>query len=110
MTAERDTAMWLMPHWTKDFRRSRCHLEAAVGAVFDQTDRDWELVVVDDGSDDPAALAYLRALSDRYPRQVHEGQHELAREQVRTARAVSAEATERRLAARRLNDQPWART
>jgi hypothetical protein len=71
MTTERETAMWVMPHWTNDFRRSRCHLEAAVRAVFDQTDRDWELVVVDDGSDDPAALAYLRALSERYPRQVH---------------------------------------
>jgi hypothetical protein len=71
MTTERDTAMWVMPHWTNDFRRSRCHLEAAVRAVFDQTDRDWELVVVDDGSDDPAALAYLRALSERYPQQVH---------------------------------------
>jgi len=42
-----------------------------VHAVFDQTDRDWEFVVVDDASDDPAALAFLRDLSERYPRRVH---------------------------------------
>jgi hypothetical protein len=71
MTTERATAMWVMAHWTIDFRRSRRHLEAAVRAVFDQTDRDWELVIVDDASDDPTALAYLRALSERYPQQVH---------------------------------------
>jgi hypothetical protein len=71
MTTERSTAMWVMPHWTSDFGRSRRHLDAAVRAVFDQDDPDWELVVVDDGSDDPAALAYLRALAERRPRQVH---------------------------------------
>jgi hypothetical protein len=71
MTAERETAMWVMPHWTNDFSRSRRHLEAAVGAVFDQTDSDWELVIVDDGTDDAAALAYLRALAKRCPKRVH---------------------------------------
>lgn len=71
MTTERATATWVMPHWTSDFRRSQRHLEAAVRAVFDQTDRDWELVVVDDCSDDPAALTYLRTLAERWPQQVH---------------------------------------
>ena len=71
MTTESTTAMWVMPHWTSDFGRSRRHLEAAVRAIFEQTDTDWELVVVDDGSKDPAALACLRALAERRPRQVH---------------------------------------
>jgi hypothetical protein len=71
MTTERTTATWVMPHWTGDFGHSRRHLEVAVHSVFDQTDPDWELVVVDDGSDDPAALAYLRAVAEQRPRQVH---------------------------------------
>jgi hypothetical protein len=39
--------------------------------VFTQTDADWELVIVDDGSDDAAAHTYLRALAERCPQRVH---------------------------------------
>jgi hypothetical protein len=60
-----------MPHWTNEFSRSRGHLEAAVRSVFEQTDRDWDLVIVDDGSQEPTAHAYLRTLSEQYRHQVH---------------------------------------
>lgn len=65
------TAMWVMPHWTDDFERSGRHLEAAVRSVVDQTDSDWELVIVDDASADPAAVTYLRTLAEQWRRRVH---------------------------------------
>jgi glycosyltransferase involved in cell wall biosynthesis len=71
MTPAHGSATWVMPHWTSDFGRSRRHLEAAVRSVFDQSDAGWELVVVDDGSDDPLALAYLHTLAERWPQRVH---------------------------------------
>lgn len=37
----------------------------------DQTDTDWDLVVVDDGSDDPAAPAHLREVAERWSEKVH---------------------------------------
>jgi cellulose synthase/poly-beta-1,6-N-acetylglucosamine synthase-like glycosyltransferase len=67
----RARAMWVMPHWTDDFGRTRPHLEAALDSVFVQTDRAWELVIVDDRSDDPAAITHLGRLADRWADRVH---------------------------------------
>lgn len=60
-----------MPHWTADFGRTRPHLEAALGSIFNQSDGSWELVIVDDCSDDPAAIAHLRRLAQSWPDRVH---------------------------------------
>jgi glycosyltransferase involved in cell wall biosynthesis len=64
-------ATWVMPHWTDDFGRTRPHLEESVDSVFEQSDGSWELVIVDDRSDDPAAVAHLQRLADRRPDRVH---------------------------------------
>lgn len=64
-------ATWVMPHWTDDFTRTRSHLEAAIGTVLEQSDGDWELVIVDDLSDDQAAVDHLRHLAECWPDRVH---------------------------------------
>ena len=46
------------------------YLKTAVCSVLRQTDSSWELVVVEDGPQDPAALAWLRALDDDRVRHV----------------------------------------
>jgi glycosyltransferase involved in cell wall biosynthesis len=40
------------------------HLRQAIDSVFSQTFTGWELVIADDGSDDPATLGILAGLSD----------------------------------------------
>jgi glycosyltransferase involved in cell wall biosynthesis len=47
------------------------HLRSAIDSVFAQTFAGWELVIADDGSDDPETLALLAGLTDPRVRVLH---------------------------------------
>lgn len=64
-------ATFVIPHWTPDFRQTQRHLEATLDSIFQQTDANWRIVLVDDASPDPAAIAYLQQLEHRYAGQIH---------------------------------------
>lgn len=64
-------AAFVIPHWTPDFRQTQHHLEAALNGIFQQTDPNWRIVLVDDASPDPEARAYLQQLERQYPGRIH---------------------------------------
>lgn len=66
-----EAATFVIPHWTPRFDRSRRQLDAALSSIFQQTDRNWRIVLVDDASPDPAARAYLAAIAGQHPGRVH---------------------------------------
>ncbi|GIK38375.1 MAG: hypothetical protein BroJett011_22080 [Chloroflexota bacterium] len=59
-------AAFVIPHWSPDFRQTRHHLEAALNGIFQQTDPNWRIVLMDDASPDPEARAYLQQLECQY--------------------------------------------
>lgn len=67
MNFESAPATFVVPHWTPDFGRTRRLLEATLDGIFEQTDSNWRVVLVDDASPDPEARAYLRQLQQQYP-------------------------------------------
>lgn len=54
-----ETAAFIMPHWRTDNGKSREHLDEAIKGIFDQTDHNWMLVIVDDFSPCEEAREYL---------------------------------------------------
>jgi glycosyltransferase involved in cell wall biosynthesis len=64
-------ATFVIPHWTPDFRLTQRHLEATLKGIFQQTDTNWRIVLVDDASPDPEAITYLQQLDHQYPDQIH---------------------------------------
>jgi glycosyltransferase involved in cell wall biosynthesis len=64
-------ATFVIPHWTPDFRQTQRHLEATLNGIFQQTDPNWRIVLIDDASPEPEAKTYLQHLERQYPDQVH---------------------------------------
>jgi hypothetical protein len=64
-------ATFVIPHWTPNFRQTQRHLEASLNGIFQQTDVNWRIVLIDDASPDPEARAYLQQLEFQFPDKIH---------------------------------------
>ncbi|GJF32481.1 hypothetical protein KNE206_51810 [Kitasatospora sp. NE20-6] len=67
--ASTSTATFVMPLYA-DGPRAADHLHHTVESLLAQTDRDWQLVVVDDASPEPAARQQVEALGRSHPERV----------------------------------------
>ena len=59
------TAAFIMAHWLVDDDRAQRFLDEAIRSVVDQTDPNWILIIVDDASTRPAALAHLKEIEQQ---------------------------------------------
>lgn len=65
------TAVFIMPHRRKDTILSKKHLNAAINSIENQTDSNWELVIIDDHSEEIPVREYLKEISERLKDKVH---------------------------------------
>ncbi|WP_327417464.1 glycosyltransferase family 2 protein [Streptomyces sp. NBC_01233] len=90
-------AAFVMPHYA-DCPGAAEYLSQAVRSLFNQTDQDWHLVIIDDASPDPQDRERLRALSQANPgritvlqQQVNRGQGFCRNVGIRWAREQGSE-------------------
>ncbi|MFC1497043.1 glycosyltransferase [Verrucomicrobiota bacterium] len=71
MDIKNGTATFVMPHWLNGDEQSRKYLDEAIKSLFEQTDSNWQLVIVDDLSPSEQAKDYLKQLSEKHPDKIH---------------------------------------
>ena len=71
MDIKNGTATFVMPHWLEGDERSRKYLDEAIQSMFDQTDNNWQLIIVDDMSPSEDAKAYLKKLEADNPEKIY---------------------------------------
>lgn len=65
------TATFIMPHFRTENEESKVHLDDAIDSLFDQTDENWELIIVDDASPCKEAVEYLYEIKNRAEDKIH---------------------------------------
>ncbi|MDP4181145.1 MAG: glycosyltransferase family 2 protein [Bacillota bacterium] len=68
---KRGAATFVIAHWRSDNLESKRHLEEAVEGIFNQSDTNWNIVIVDDMSPCIEARRYLEALKKRSPKKIN---------------------------------------
>lgn len=62
---------FVMPHFTRGDEDARRHLDEAVDSALNQTDPDWQLIIVDDLSPSEQAREYLKKVLERAEDKIH---------------------------------------
>ncbi len=64
-------ATFVMPHWFKNPELGERYLAITLSAIFNQTDPNWRLVLIDDGSSAPETRSYLTQLQQEQPDKIY---------------------------------------
>ena len=64
-------ATFVMPHWRNENDVTKRYLDEALDKIFNQTDKNWQLVIIDDLSPSKEAVAYLDEIQKKMPGKVH---------------------------------------
>ena len=64
-------ATFVMPHWFEQPEAGRRYLDITVAAIFAQTDENWRLVLIDDGSTEEATRLHLSRLQQEHPDRIY---------------------------------------
>jgi glycosyltransferase involved in cell wall biosynthesis len=64
-------ATFVMPHWRDENVVSKRYLDETLKNIFDQTDPNWQLVIIDDLSPCKEAVDYLDEVKANYPDKIH---------------------------------------
>jgi glycosyltransferase involved in cell wall biosynthesis len=67
MDFKNGTATFVMPHWRDENDISKKHLDETLEHIFNQTDPNWQLVIIDDLSPSMEARAYLDEIKAKHP-------------------------------------------
>ncbi|MES2675764.1 MAG: glycosyltransferase [Pseudomonadota bacterium] len=70
MTYIKNAVAFLMPHYASDDHGNVEQLKKTIQSIWEQSDDDWHLVIVDDASPQNDALTYLRNLQAEYPEKI----------------------------------------
>lgn len=65
------TATFVIPHWRTENDLSRKHLDETIQGIMNQTDDNWNIVLVDDDSPCKEAKDYLETIKARNPEKIH---------------------------------------
>ena len=64
-------ASFIIPHWRNDNLLSRIHLDETIKSIYNQTDDNWNIIIIDDNSPCSEAREYLKYLKDSDPQKIH---------------------------------------
>lgn len=64
------TAYFIVPHYSTDSETSNKHLDEALNSIFNQTDNNWKIVIIDNFSPSKAAISHLINIEKQYPEKV----------------------------------------
>lgn len=64
-------ATFVMPFWTKDLQASKKDMDETIKGILNQTDKNWQIVIVDDASPSQDAKEYLKSLEAKMPDKIH---------------------------------------
>jgi len=62
MSFQSGFATFVMPHWFENSELGRRYLDITLSAIFNQTDNNWRVVLIDDGSSDDKTRLHLAQL------------------------------------------------
>ena len=65
------TATFVIPHWRTENDLSRKHLDETIQGIMNQTDDNWNIVLVDDDSPCKEAKEYLETIKALNPEKIH---------------------------------------
>jgi len=64
-------ATFVMPHWRPENVVTKKYLDETLETIFNQTDPNWQLVIIDDLSPCKEAIAYLDKVKAKHPKKIH---------------------------------------
>lgn len=67
MDFKNGTATFVMPHYRPDNDKTKVYLDETLKTIFDQTDKNWQLVIIDDLSPCQEAKDYLKEVQKKNP-------------------------------------------
>jgi glycosyltransferase involved in cell wall biosynthesis len=67
MDYKNGVATFIMPHWRAENDITKKYLDETLEKIFEQTDTNWQLVIVDDLSPSKEAVDYLDEVKAKYP-------------------------------------------
>ena len=67
MDFKNGTATFVMPHWRNENDVTKRYLDETLESIFNQTDKNWQLVIIDDLSPSQEAKEYLRTIQKNNP-------------------------------------------
>ncbi|MBN2737250.1 MAG: glycosyltransferase [Spirochaetales bacterium] len=71
MDFKNGTATFVMPHWRDENNITKKYLDETLATIFNQTDSNWQLVIVDDMSPCKEAVDYLDEVKAKHPEKIH---------------------------------------
>ena len=71
MSFQAGSATFVMPHWFENSEAGRRYLDLTLAAIFHQTDDNWRLVLIDDGSSAAETRLHLDQLRQEYRDKIH---------------------------------------
>jgi hypothetical protein len=70
MDIKNGKAVFVIPHWRNENVESKKHLDETIDVIFNQTDPNWHIVIVDDVSPCKEAVDYLDEIKAKAPEKV----------------------------------------